>query len=69
MSNHSHVLDDQQKLLLAIKNNNKANQCQYWQALSAQAGFSNEWTVAARLGQPAYTDEQAHMVASLFGRC
>ena len=39
-----------------------------WQAVSAQRQFANEYTVAARLGEPAFTEEQAEMVAALFGK-
>lgn len=39
-----------------------------WRALSAQQNFANEFTVSARLGEPAFTQEQADMVAALFGR-
>ena len=39
-----------------------------WRAVSAQRQLCNEFTVAARLGEPAFTDEQAEMVAALFGK-
>ncbi|OAM26853.1 MULTISPECIES: cyanate hydratase [Eikenella] len=39
-----------------------------WQAVSEQRQFANEFTVAARLGEPAFTEEQAEMVAALFGK-
>ncbi|OAM46186.1 cyanate hydratase [Eikenella sp. NML99-0057] len=39
-----------------------------WQAVSAQRQFANEYTVAARFGEPAFTEEQAEMVAALFGK-
>lgn len=39
-----------------------------WRTLSAQQGFANEFTVSARLGEPAFTQEQADMVAALFGK-
>ena len=39
-----------------------------WQAVAAQRQFANEYTVAARLGEPAFTEEQAEMVAALFGK-
>ncbi|NUE67614.1 cyanate hydratase [Snodgrassella sp. ESL0253] len=54
---------------VAIKNGNKAEQQHLWHEYSGQQGFSNEWVMAARLGEPGYTEEQAHMVACLFGRC
>lgn len=39
-----------------------------WRAVSARQQFANEYTVAARLGEPAFTEEQAEMVAALFGK-
>jgi hypothetical protein len=39
-----------------------------WQVVSAQRQFANEYTVAAHLGEPAFTEEQAEMVAALFGK-
>ena len=39
-----------------------------WQAVSAQRQFANEYTVAARLGEPAFTEEQAERVAALLGK-
>ncbi|WP_312266818.1 cyanate hydratase [Neisseria sp.] len=46
----------------------KEGKLQQWRETSAQQQFANEFTVAARLGEPAFTEEQAEMVASLFGR-
>ncbi|EGZ48900.1 hypothetical protein [Neisseria wadsworthii] len=39
-----------------------------WRDVSAQQSFANEFTVSARLGEPAFTQEQADMVAALFGK-
>jgi len=39
-----------------------------WQVISAQRQFANEYTVAVRLGEPAFTEEQAEMVSALFGK-
>lgn len=46
----------------------KKDKLQQWRETSVQQQFANEFTVAARLGEPAFTEEQAQMVASLFGR-
>ncbi|MDO4249840.1 MAG: cyanate hydratase [Neisseria sp.] len=46
----------------------KEGKLQQWRETSVQQQFANEFTVAARLGEPAFTEEQAEMVASLFGR-
>ncbi|WP_238791279.1 cyanate hydratase [Snodgrassella sp. ESL0253] len=62
-------LNIRQRMQVAIKNGNKAEQQHLWHEYSGQQGFSNEWVMAARLGEPGYTEEQAHMVACLFGRC
>ena len=45
----------------------KEGKLQQWRETSVQQQFANEFTVAARLGEPAFTEEQAEMVASLFG--
>lgn len=58
-----------QRLQLAKKNGNKTEQLRLWQEYSSLQGFSSEWVMAARLGEAGYTDEQAHMIACLFGRC
>lgn len=63
-----HGLDIKQRLHLAVKNGNKSEQQKLWHQYSLQQGFSNEWVMSARLGQPTYTEEQAHMIACLFGR-
>lgn len=39
-----------------------------WADTTAKHKLSGEWAVSARLGQPAYTDEQIEMIANLFGR-
>ncbi|MCT6881039.1 MAG: cyanate hydratase [Snodgrassella alvi] len=59
----------QQRLQLAIRHGNQAEQQRLWHEYSSLQGFSNEWVMSARLGQDGYTEEQAHMVACLFGRC
>lgn len=46
----------------------KEGKLQQWRETSVQQQFANQFTVAARLGEPAFTEEQAEMVASLFGR-
>ena len=46
----------------------KEGKLQQWRETSVQQQFANEFTVATRLGEPAFTEEQAEMVASLFGR-
>lgn len=60
--------DIKQRLQLAVKKGNKREQQKLWHQYSQQQGFSNEWIIAARLGEPAYTEEQVHMVDCLFGR-
>ena len=46
----------------------KTTRLKEWQAVSARQQFANEYTVAARLGEPAFTEDQAEMVAALFGK-
>lgn len=55
--------------LRARQDSEKRTQQRLWHQFSIQACLSNEWTVSAQLGEPAFTDEQAHMIACLFGRC
>lgn len=52
----------------ALTRRSKESKLQEWRELSAQQGFANEFTVSARLGEPAFTQEQADMVAALFGK-
>lgn len=54
--------------LHAEKNQDKTEQQRLWHDHSLQNGLSNEWTVAARLREPAVSAEQIHMIANLFGR-
>ena len=54
--------------VVAKRNQGKTAKLKEWQAVSAQQQFANEYTVAARLGEPAFTEEQAEMVAALFGK-
>lgn len=65
---NNHDLNLKQQLQLAIKKDRKSEQQQLWHQFGQQQGFCNEWVIAARLGEPGYTEEQAHMVACLFGR-
>lgn len=39
-----------------------------WQQVCSRQGLSGEFALAQRMGEAAYTDEQAKMVAELFGR-
>ena len=39
-----------------------------WEHTAIKHGLSGEWVVAARLGEPAYSEEQIEMIANLFGR-
>ncbi|EHM53039.1 hypothetical protein [Cardiobacterium valvarum] len=41
---------------------------QGWRSISAAQGLSGEYALAARLNGKAYTEEEADMVAALFGR-
>lgn len=42
--------------------------CVEWGKTQANQGLSDEWALAARLGQAEISDEQIHMVANLFGK-
>lgn len=39
-----------------------------WQQQCAKQGFSGEYALAIALGEKGYDEEQAEMVANLFGR-
>lgn len=39
-----------------------------WQSFARGQGLRGEYALAAALNQPGYDEEQAHMVANLFGR-
>lgn len=41
---------------------------QGWRSVSAARGLSGEYALAVRLNGKAYTEEEADMVAALFGR-
>lgn len=41
---------------------------QGYQAVTHQQGLSGEYALAARLGEKGFDEEQAEMVANLFGR-
>lgn len=45
-----------------------AQRLQGWRETCAAQGLGGEFAVAAKTGEPAYTEEQARMVAELFGR-
>lgn len=57
-----------QRLLCCLKQD-KHEQQRLWHQYRLQAALCNEWIVSARLGETTFSDEQIHMVASLFGRC
>ncbi len=50
------------------KNATDEAKLEHWRDTAARHELSGEWAVAARLGQPAYTDEQIEVIANLFGR-
>lgn len=61
--------EKQTALRLSAKSKaNKKTKLKEWRATSTQHGFTNEFTLSARLGEPAFTEEQADMVAALFGK-
>lgn len=39
-----------------------------WRETAAAQGLRGEWAVAARLGVPAFSEEEMEAVANLFGR-
>ncbi|MDO5639588.1 MAG: hypothetical protein Q4G28_06930 [Neisseria sp.] len=50
------------------KNASNDAKVEKWRDTATKHGLSGEWAVAARLGQPAYTEEEADAIANLFGR-
>lgn len=47
---------------------NDRERLQGWRSISAAQGLSGEYALAVRLNGKAYTEEEADMVAALFGR-
>ena len=55
--------------LRALKNKTSDEErLQGWRETCAEQGLSGEFVLSAKLNGAAYTDEEAQMVAELFGR-
>ena len=50
------------------KQTTDAERLHLWQQTAAAQGLSGEFALAARIGAEPYSEEQARMVAVLFGR-